>query len=235
MAFAGPKGGITLSLVLTVPATLPASGAFPIHDALALDIVGRDTVHAAASELRRSGAVPHKAESRRTKKQADAEARIVMRVIESIASDAPTTGSVTGSDSHRMSASNDVDEPATAIVMKRYADQLQDLAAQASKDVGAQARAVVAKCDEAYDRIEEVDKALREAGLYSNDADEDDSSSLTAHFRALRDTYDAVEDIQAQALARELEYVKEAAAAGDIDARHAKELRNDVYIQQLTL
>lgn len=235
MAFAGPKGGITLSLVLTVPATLPASGAFPIHDALASISSGVILCTLLLANFAVPALVPHKAESRRTKKQADAEARIVMRVIESIASDAPTTGSVTGSDSHRMSASNDVDEPATAIVMKRYADQLQDLAAQASKDVGAQARAVVAKCDEAYDRIEEVDKALREAGLYSNDADEDDSSSLTAHFRALRDTYDAVEDIQAQALARELEYVKEAAAAGDIDARHAKELRNDVYIQQLTL
>ena len=158
-----------------------------------------------------------------------------MRVIDSIAGDSPMTGSVTGSDSRMMSDSNEVDEPATAIVMKRYADALQDLVPQLSKDVGAQARAVVAKCDEAYDRIEEVDKALRDAGLYSNDADEDGAPSLSAHFRALKDTYDAVEDIQAQALARELEYVKEAAAAGDIDARHAKELRNDVYIQQLTL
>ena len=51
----------------------------------------------------------------------------------------------------------------------------------------------------------------------------------------MRDVYDAVEDVQAQALARELEYVKEMAHDGQIDSKHAKELRNDVYIQQLTL
>ena len=50
-----------------------------------------------------------------------------------------------------------------------------------------------------------------------------------------RQVYDAVEDVQAQALARELEYVKEMAHDGQIDPKHAKELRNDVYIQQLTL
>lgn len=233
--FAGPKGGITLSLMLTVPATLPASGAFPIHDALASISSGVILCTLLLANFAVPALVPHKSESRRTKRQADAEARIIMRVIESIVQDAPATGSVTGRDSREMSAINEVDEPATAIVMKRYADQLHDLVAQTSKDVAAQARDVAAKCDEAYSRIEEVDKALREAGLYSNDADENEPSSLTAHFRALKDTYDAVEDIQAQALARELEYVKEAAASGDIDARHAKELRNDVYIQQLTL
>lgn len=234
-AFAGPKGGITLSLMLTVPATLPASGDFPVHDALVSITSGVILCTLLLANFAVPALVPHKAESRRTKKQADAEARIVMRVIDSIAQDAPATGSVTGRNSHEMAASNEVDEPATAIVMKRYADQLQDLVAQTSKDVAAQAKDVIAKCNEAYDRIEEVDKALRDAGLYSNDADEDDPSSLTAHFRALKDTYEAVEDIQSQALTRELEYVKEAAAAGAIDARHAKELRNDVYIQQLTL
>lgn len=234
-AFAGPKGGITLSLMLTVPATLPASGDFPVHDALVSITSGVILCTLLLANFAVPALVPHKAESRRTKKQADAEARIVMRVIDSIAQDAPATGSVTGRNSHEMAASNEVDEPATAIVMKRYADQLQDLVAQTSKDVAVQAKDVIAKCNEAYDRIEEVDKALRDAGLYSNDADEDDPSSLTAHFRALKDTYEAVEDIQSQALTRELEYVKEAAAAGAIDARHAKELRNDVYIQQLTL
>lgn len=161
---------------------------------------------------------------------------ILIRTIESIKEDAPTTGSVTGSDAHRIAASNDVDEPATIIVMQRYANQLGDLVKLASKDVAAQANAVIAQCSALYENIEAFDQELKDAGLYSGDGEADeDSSSLAAHFKALRETYDAVEDIQAQALTRELEFVKEMAQSGEIDAKHAKELRNDIYIQQLTL
>ena len=180
--------------------------------------------------------VPHKADSRRTKRQVDAGARLLMRVIESVRADAHRTGSVTGEASAQMAAANDdVDEPATVIVMKRYADQLADIVKRASADVAAQARQVIAQCDEQYERIEELDSELRESGFYDGDEETGDPSILTAHFRALRDIYDAVEDVQAQALARELEYVKEMAHDGQIDPKHAKELRNDVYIQQLTL
>ena len=132
-------------------------------------------------------------------------------------------------------ANGDVDEPATVIVMKRYADQLGDIVKRASADVAAQARQVIAQCDEQYERIEELDSELRESGFYDGNEEGGDPSTLTAHFRALRDVYDSVEDVQAQALARELEYVKEMAHDGQIDPKHAKELRNDVYIQQLTL
>ena len=43
------------------------------------------------------------------------------------------------------------------------------------------------------------------------------------------------EDVQAQALVRELQLIKAMVADGSIDAAHAKDLRNDVYIQQLVL
>ena len=51
----------------------------------------------------------------------------------------------------------------------------------------------------------------------------------------MRETHDAVEDVQAQALVRELQLIKAMVADGAIDAVHAKDLRNDVYIQQLVL
>lgn len=44
-----------------------------------------------------------------------------------------------------------------------------------------------------------------------------------------------MEDVQAQALVRELQLIKAMVADGAIDAAHAKDLRNDVYIQQLVL
>ena len=235
-AFAGPKGGITLSLMLTVPAVLPASGALPVHDMLASVASGVILCTLLLANFAVPALVPHKAASRRTKRQVDAEARLLMRVIESIGADAHQTGSVTGDVSRQMAAINDdVDEPATAIVMKRYADQLADVAKHASTDVAARTREVIAQCNARYERIEEIDGELRESGFYAGDEGDGDSSALTAHLRALRDIYDAVEDVQAQALSRELEYVKAMAHDGEIDPKHAKELRNDVYIQQLTL
>ena len=51
----------------------------------------------------------------------------------------------------------------------------------------------------------------------------------------MRETHDAVEEVQAQALVRELQLIKAMVADGSIDAAHAKDLRNDVYIQQLVL
>lgn len=234
-AFAGPKGGITLSLILTVPATLPAAGALPIHNMLASIASGVILCTLLLANFAVPALVPHKAESRRTKKQIDAEARLLMKVIESIKADSCHTGSVVGEASTDMTQSNGIDEPATVIVMKRYADQLEDIAKSASADVAAQAKGIIARCNEQYGRIEELDDELRESGFYDGDEDAGDPSSLTTHFRALREVYDAVEDVQSQALARELEYVKAMAHAGQIDPKHAKELRNDVYIQQLTL
>ncbi len=45
---------------------------------------------------------------------------------------------------------------------------------------------------------------------------------------------DAVDDVQSQALARELEFIKQMRNAGELDSEHAKLLRNDVYIQCLS-
>ena len=59
--------------------------------------------------------------------------------------------------------------------------------------------------------------------------------SLSDQFHQMRETHDAVEDVQAQALVRELQLIKAMVADGSIDAVHAKDLRNDVYIQQLVL
>lgn len=100
--------------------------------------------------------------------------------------------------------------------MKRYADQLADIAKRASADVAAQARQVIAQCDEQYERIEELDSELRESGFYDGDEEAGDPSTLTAHFRALRDVYDAVEDVRPRP-GRELEYVKEMAHDGQVD------------------
>ena len=59
--------------------------------------------------------------------------------------------------------------------------------------------------------------------------------SLSDQFHQMRETHDAVEDVQAQALVRELQLIKAMVADDSIDAAHAKDLRNDVYIQQLVL
>ena len=44
---------------------------------------------------------------------------------------------------------------------------------------------------------------------------------------------EAVIDIQDQALARELEFIKAMRRSGELSPTHARDLRNDVYVQQM--
>ncbi len=232
MAFAGPKGGITLSLMLTIPAAFAAGD----------DPILRETVISIASGVILGSLllanfavpllVPHKREAKRVRERTDLEAELIERVMESIRADAHLTGAVQMESP--LAEGDDADEPATVIVLKRYSDQLEELIPHASPDCAARCRALVEETDALYERFDEVAEKVR--GI-DDDDDEGagESFSLTAQFRALRAVYDAVEDVQAQALARELEYIKAMRKEGRLTPDHAKELRNDVYIQQLTL
>lgn len=252
MAFAGPKGGITLSLMLTVPYALSAVDGFPVRTALVSIASGVILCTLLLANFVVPLLVPHKHAAKRNKQRVDAEMRLIMTVIESVKQDAPTTGEVTGDEGGlgiALPGNGEepvfIDEPATVIVMKRYADQLEELIPHASKECADEARAVVCTCDALYDAIDQL--AAEVAGLDAEDegepapgtagdgADAADGSRLTAHFRMVRRVYDAVEDVQAQALVRELEAIKRMKAAGELGADQAKALRNDVYIQQMTL
>ncbi len=54
MAFAGPKGGVTLSLLLTMPAVITSGELFPMREEILSLASGGDFVHVAACELRRA-------------------------------------------------------------------------------------------------------------------------------------------------------------------------------------
>ena len=124
-----------------------------------------------------------------------------------------------------------VDEPATAIVMKRYADRIRDLLPLASDDVAKQARALVERCDELYEQANAFSEAL--STIYE---DEDiDAEGLQAHMLAANRVNEAVDDIQDAALSRELEFIKLAQRAGKLSSEHARELRNDVYVQRMVI
>ena len=258
MAFAGPKGGVTLALMLTMPLTVASGEAFPLRTELLFLTSGVILCTMLLANFAVRKLVPHKPHEKRTKAYADAEINLLMRVIASIQADAHFTGAVTrgaaadaapagsgaGAASGELRASaeavaaggtsaapllpEEVDEPATAIVMHRYADRVRDLLPHASSEVAAQARAVVARCDELYEQADAVAEALDAI----DDADEEEAG-LPAHVLALKLVGEAVDDIQDQALARELEYIKAAHRAGDLSAEHARELRNDVYVQKL--
>lgn len=232
MAFAGPKGGITLSLMLTIPAAF-ATGDDPIL---------RETVISIASGVILGSLllanfavpllVPHKREAKRVRERTDLEAELIGRVMESIRADAHLTGTVQMD--APLAEGDDADEPATVIVLKRYSDQLEDLIPHASPDCAAHCRELVDETAALYERFDEVAEKVRD--IEDDDSEEEAGPfSLTAQFRALRAVYDAVEDVQAQALARELEYIKAMRKEGRLTPDHAEELRNDVYIQQLTL
>ena len=234
VAFAGAKGGITLSLMLT----LTAAGALSAADRSMLVSVasGMIVLTLVLADFAVPALAPSKRSAARSRDRVDAEVSLILEVIASIRADAPFTG-----------APATIDEPATVIVMHRYAEILEDLVPAASAVAAARARAEIARVGDLYDRMDALSRAAAqwdgeteddEAGegpVGAGPSDADAAGGLTGYFQALRATYEAVEDVQSQALARELQLIKQMREAGVIDAAHAKELRNDVYIQQLTL
>ncbi len=250
MAFAGPKGGITLSLMLTLPMVLQADVVFASRGLLISIASGVILCTLLLANFAVPVLVPHKNQAQRTSSQIDAEIRIIEMTIESVFADSHLTGTYRAEKGKASTADpagtpricdidiSDVDGPATVIVMKRYADQLGALIPKASNKVAEEARGIIAKCDELYRSIEnignEVNRLDSDEAEYSDD-ESDASKGIAGHFRELRQVYDAVEDVQTQALARELEIIKAMRNAGQIAPDQAKQLRNDVYIQQLTL
>lgn len=280
MALAGAKGGITLSLMLTLTA-----GA-------ALSAAGRATLVSIASgmivltlvlaDFAVPALAPSKYSARRTRARVDAEIDLMLDVIASVEADASFTGAVkdasgSAEDSREVeagdaanggnSASGEgapplIDEPATVIVMHRYAEILEELAPAASPVAAARARAEVARVGSLYDQLDDIARRAAQWDESEDGVEEeapDDRTvrprrsrrerlnadrpgargpaapSLSDQFRQMRETHDAVEEVQAQALVRELQLIKAMVADGSIDAAHAKDLRNDVYIQQLVL
>lgn len=270
MAFAGPKGGVTLALVLTVPFATAAGDALgwrPELLSLASGVI-LCTLLLANFALRLLA--PRKAHEKRTRSYVDAEVVLLERVIAFIQHDSAATGAVRDQDApsvtgplslsdveaalsrakeraqgaaSRLSEArlpdggvsvaellpDEVDEPATAIVMKRYADRLRELAGGASPQAKARALELADRVDGLYDASDALAEALRSV----EDDQGGDSDVLGAHMRAVGLVREAVVDIQDQALARELECIKGMRRAGELSPEHARELRNDVYVQQM--
>ena len=249
--------------MLSIPTYLSSGATFPERTTLVTMAAGIILGSLLLANFAVPLLVPRKASARRAAERADAEISLVIRVIESIQADAPLTGagradgpaeaptgapaavpgtsaagSVPDEGSAPSAVAEEADEPATVIVMQRYAEVLEELAPHASVEAAARARATAAAVEALYGRIDDIAREVGELDSLEEDGPDgaaDPRSGLTARFRALRAVYDAVEDVQAQALARELEYLKELRLAGAIAPDHARELRNDIYIQQLTL
>lgn len=249
MAFAGPKGGITLALILTIPATVAGNVAFPHREELLslASAVILFTLLLANFALRLL--VPAKAHEKRTAAYTDAEIVLLERVIASIQADSHLTGAVrdkqdagasygreepapaapSAHDGKGALVIDNVDEPATAIVMKDYADRIFDLAPHASPEVAARGRALATRCTVLYEASDAIAEALKDI----EEDETNDAEGIAAHMMALRNVREAVIDIRDQALVRELECIKSMRRAGELSSAHARDLRNDVYVQQM--
>lgn len=320
MAFAGPKGGVTLALILTIPLTVASGDAFPMRTELLFLTAGVIVCTMILANFAVRKLVPLKPLEKRTKGYADAEIAVLTRVIDAIQADAHLTGSVTGEqalealdnpndqkspssaaantslantslehvaenltkrlttpaevplkdaaatlleslsenlsgeainrreetaktstgdlpeneETSEVPADNlpeSVDEPATAVVMKRYADRIRELIPLASDEVAAQARALVKRCDELYDQANAFAEEL--SNIYEDD--DIDVEGLQARMMAAQRVNEAIDDIQDAALSRELEFIKLAQRAGELSPEHARDLRNDVYVQRMVI
>lgn len=291
MAFAGPKGGVTLALMLTIPVTLSSGDAFPMRQEILFLTSGVIVCTMLLANFAVQKLVPRKPSEKRSSAYADAEINLLMRVIDAIQEDAAQTGmvveakdalqnagqrsssrantatdeSTTASESAatiESSTSQDrnpeesqakatkrkktfkkpttladlelpeeVDEPATALVMKRYSDRMREFIPQASKPVAHKATLLADRIDVLYDQVDAYSEAL--AHVY--DSDDNDAEGIEARILALQAIQNAVDDIQDAALTRELELIKQDQRAGKLSAEHARKLRNNVYIQQMTI
>lgn len=255
MAFAGSKGGVTLALILTIPFSVASGDAFPYRAELLSLASGVILCTLLLANFALRLFAPRKAHEKRSKSYVDAEIVLLERVIASIQADSHFTGSVkvesaslqaeevegsaiaegvvpSSAEQHDGGDAllpEEVDEPATAIVMKRYADRLTELAPYASSEVAERACALVSRVEELYDASDAIAHALADI----EEDDENDAEGIAAHMLALGMVREAVVDIQDQALARELEYIKGMRRAGELSSAHARDLRNDVYVQQM--
>lgn len=260
MAFAGPKGGITLALTLTIPATIASGDAFPLRTELLFLTSGVIVCTMLLANFAVRKLVPLKPHEKRTKGYADPEIALLTNVIASIQADAHKTGAVTGEEARLIDKSDnaasdtnttlhpttttpeaisaiaralpdEVDEPATAIVMKRYADRIENLLPLASNDVAKQARVLVKRCDSLYDQVNAYSDALADI----QKREDINSAGMQARLLAVQNVNDTVDDIQDAALARELMFIKRAQRSGELSDEYARELRNDVYVQRMVI
>lgn len=198
MAFAGAKGGITLSLMLTLTA---AAGLSASGQATLVSIAsGMIVLTLVLADFAVPALTPSKRSAKRTRDRVDAEIDLTLGVIASIEADAHLTGAVKGA------AVDAVDEPATVIVMHRYAEMLEDLAPAASPRGGGPGpcggRSGCAACTTSWTGI--ARRAARwDEGEDDMEGEESPAApSLSDQFHQMRETHDAVEDVQAQALVR---------------------------------
>lgn len=250
MTVAGSKGGVTLALILTIPHSIASGEAFPYRTELLSIASGVILCTLLLANFALRLFAPRKAHEKRSRPYVDAEIMLLERVIASIQADSHLTGSVKNGRQEGGQPSNpqpasiafpgsddgtgsslpaEVDEPATAIVMKRYADRIAELAPNASPEVARRGRELAARCNALYEASDAIAEALQ-------DIEEDDSADaggLTAHMMALEMVKEAVVDIQDQALARELEFIKDMRRDRKLSPEHARALRNDVYYQQI--
>lgn len=260
MAFAGPKGGITLALILTIPVTIASGDAFPLRTELLFLTSGVIVCTMLLANFAVRKLVPLKPHEKRTKGYADPEIALLTNVIASIQADAHKTGAVTGEEARLIdkpdNAASDtdatlhpttttpeaisaiaralpdeVDEPATAIVMKRYADRIENLLPLASNDVAKQARVLVKRCNSLYDQVNAYSDALADI----QKREDINSAGMQARLLAVQNVNDTVDDIQDAALARELMFIKRAQRSGELSDEYARELRNDVYVQRMVI
>lgn len=251
MAFAGPKGGVTLALVLTIPYTISTGETFPMREELLFFTSGVILCTMLLANFAVRKLVPKKPSEKRSKAYADAEIHILMQVINSIQEDAHLTGSITGEaaylsldntqtysgnplkdkNPYETTLPDNVDEPATAIVMKRYADHLREFIPKASPEIANKATALMKRCDELYEQANAYEEELD--NIINNE--NEDAEGFEARILALKRIQEAIDDIQDKALTRELEFIKIANRSGMISDEHTRKLRNDIYVQQMTL
>ncbi len=116
------------------------------------------------------------------------------------------------------------------IVLGRYSERIKELIPCASSTVKESAEAICDKVDSLYDRAVRA----QEKSKTTDKAEPQDRREVKQRRKAvLRDTKGAVSDIQEKAYVQQLKIIESMMLKEELTAENAKELKNEIYLQQM--
>lgn len=248
MTFAGTKGGVTLSLVLTLPGTLAFGESFILRPEAIFVVSGVILCTLLLANFAVPALVGFGEGDDKTHDSADSEIMLLGRTMVAIQLDSGRTGlardcktptveprmldllETTIPISEMPRYFDRVDESATMIVLGRYSERIKELIPCASSTVKESAEAICDKVDSLYDRAVRA----QEKSKTTDKAEPQDRREVKQRRKAvLRDTKGAVSDIQEKAYVQQLKIIESMMLKEELTAENAKELKNEIYLQQM--
>lgn len=248
MTFAGTKGGVTLSLVLTLPGTLATGEGFVLRPEAIFLVSGVILCTLILANFAVPALIAFGEGDGKTHSSADSEITLLGRTMVAIQLESGRTGLTRDCEMPAIESLmldllecmipvsdmpgyfDRVDESATMIVLGRYAARIRKQIPQASNAIKEGAGRICKKIDDLY---EQAVRAQEESKDVEKIQSHDRKFAKKEKRAVLRDTKGAVKDVQEKAYVQQLKIIESMVTREELTAENAKELKNEIYLQQM--